>query len=305
MLPCHLYAPETCVLTAASRQLARSHEDCVACMFYVGRPFWLTSRRSVSPGCVHCTPLSGAQQDTAPRICPTVVSGMAWRDCAARQMHFALRGSDQVAKSYPPLTCISLMACRWLIAIAFWLSGGFIKSGLGKRVAYAIVSVFGKTTLGLTYSLVFAEALLAPAIPSVAARAGVLQLYNRRTCCKPELAMCHPQSWCCGPSLASQVPTMPALQGVLGLPECTLQGVRPPFERAPWCLAHFTCTCLLADLPCAGGARGPLAKALCLACSSTPVKNADFHLWLHPEASAPACRRHLRPPGQGSVPGMR
>eukprot|EP00891_Asterochloris_glomerata_P000415 jgi/Astpho2/415/Aster-03465 len=60
----------------------------------------------------------------------------------------------------------------WLIAIAFWLSGGFIKSGLGKRVAYAIVSVFGKTTLGLTYSLVFAEALLAPAIPSVAARAG-------------------------------------------------------------------------------------------------------------------------------------
>ena len=61
---------------------------------------------------------------------------------------------------------------RWLIAIAFWLSNGFIKSGLGNRVAYYIVSVFGKTTLGLAYSLVFAEALLAPAIPSVAARAG-------------------------------------------------------------------------------------------------------------------------------------
>ena len=61
---------------------------------------------------------------------------------------------------------------RWLIAIAFWLSGGFIKSGLGSRIAYGIVSLFGKTTLGLTYSLVFAEALLAPAIPSVAARAG-------------------------------------------------------------------------------------------------------------------------------------
>lgn len=63
-------------------------------------------------------------------------------------------------------------ACRWLIAIAFWLSGGFIKSGLGNRVAYVIVAAFGKTTLGLAYSLVFAEALLAPAIPSVAARAG-------------------------------------------------------------------------------------------------------------------------------------
>jgi anion transporter len=60
----------------------------------------------------------------------------------------------------------------WLIAIAFWLSGGFIKSGLGSRIAYMIVAAFGKTTLGLTYSLVFAEALLAPAIPSVAARAG-------------------------------------------------------------------------------------------------------------------------------------
>ena len=62
---------------------------------------------------------------------------------------------------------MNLGGCRWLIAIAFWLSGGFIKSGLGSRIAYTIVSLFGKTTLGLTYSLVFAEALLAPAIPSV------------------------------------------------------------------------------------------------------------------------------------------
>ena len=72
------------------------------------------------------------------------------------------------------LSCLisPYVLCRWLIAIAFWLSGGFIKSGLGSRIAYSIVSLFGKTTLGLTYSLVFAEALLAPAIPSVAARAG-------------------------------------------------------------------------------------------------------------------------------------
>ncbi|GMH32675.1 hypothetical protein BSKO_00509 [Bryopsis sp. KO-2023] len=60
----------------------------------------------------------------------------------------------------------------WLIAIAYWIAGGFQKSGLGQRIAYMIVSVFGKTTLGLTYSLVFAEAFLSPAIPSVAARAG-------------------------------------------------------------------------------------------------------------------------------------
>lgn len=34
------------------------------------------------------------------------------------------------------------------------------------------VAAFGKTTLGLTYSLVLGEAVLSPAIPSVAARAG-------------------------------------------------------------------------------------------------------------------------------------
>lgn len=43
---------------------------------------------------------------------------------------------------------------RWLIAIAYWLAGGFIKSGLGNRIAYSMVAAFGKTTLGLTYSLV-------------------------------------------------------------------------------------------------------------------------------------------------------
>lgn len=39
------------------------------------------------------------------------------------------------------------MQIPWLIAIAFWLSGGFIRSGLGARIAYSIVSLFGKTTL--------------------------------------------------------------------------------------------------------------------------------------------------------------
>lgn len=71
----------------------------------------------------------------------------------------------------------------WLIAIAFWLSGGFIRSGLGARIAYSIVSLFGQTTLGLTYSLVLAEALLAPAIPSVAARAGGLFLPLAKALC--------------------------------------------------------------------------------------------------------------------------
>ncbi|CAM6049482.1 unnamed protein product [Sphagnum compactum] len=60
----------------------------------------------------------------------------------------------------------------WLIALAFFFAKGFIKTGLGNRLAYQFVSLFGKTSLGLGYSLVFSEALLAPAIPSVSARAG-------------------------------------------------------------------------------------------------------------------------------------
>ncbi|XP_058209569.1 dicarboxylate transporter 1, chloroplastic [Rhododendron vialii] len=60
----------------------------------------------------------------------------------------------------------------WLIALAFFFARGFIKTGLGNRVAYQFVSLFGSSSLGLGYSLVFSEALLSPAIPSVSARAG-------------------------------------------------------------------------------------------------------------------------------------
>jgi len=71
----------------------------------------------------------------------------------------------------------------WLIALAFFLARGFIKTGLGNRIAYMIVSAFGKSTLGLTYSLVFSEALLAPAIPSLAARAGGIFLPLTKALC--------------------------------------------------------------------------------------------------------------------------
>ncbi|ATH94690.1 anion permease [Bacillus glycinifermentans] len=60
----------------------------------------------------------------------------------------------------------------WLIVIAFFISRGFIKTGLGARIAYMFVRVFGKKTLGLSYSLLFSDLILAPAIPSNTARAG-------------------------------------------------------------------------------------------------------------------------------------
>ena len=60
----------------------------------------------------------------------------------------------------------------WLVVTAFFLAAGFIKTGLGARIAYVLVTRFGRTTLGLGYSLVAADLVLAPVIPSNTARAG-------------------------------------------------------------------------------------------------------------------------------------
>ncbi|MGI2328617.1 anion permease [Planococcus sp. YIM B11945] len=60
----------------------------------------------------------------------------------------------------------------WLIVIAFFISRGFIKTGLGTRIAYLFVRLFGKKTLGLSYAMLFSDLILAPAMPSNTARAG-------------------------------------------------------------------------------------------------------------------------------------
>jgi DASS family divalent anion:Na+ symporter len=63
----------------------------------------------------------------------------------------------------------------WLILIAFLLARGFIKTGLGARIAYYFVFNMGKSTLGLAYGLITTELLLAPFTPSNTARgAGII-----------------------------------------------------------------------------------------------------------------------------------
>jgi len=63
----------------------------------------------------------------------------------------------------------------WLIVSAFLLARGFIKTGLGSRIAYYFVSVLGKKTIGLAYGLTTTEFLLAPFMPSNTARgAGII-----------------------------------------------------------------------------------------------------------------------------------
>ncbi|KAF3650800.1 MATE efflux family protein isoform 1 [Capsicum annuum] len=64
----------------------------------------------------------------------------------------------------------------WLITLAFIFAKGFIKTRLGNKIACQFVKLFGSSSLGLGYSLVFSEALLAPAILSVSARAGAIFL---------------------------------------------------------------------------------------------------------------------------------
>ena len=59
----------------------------------------------------------------------------------------------------------------WLVVCAFFFAEGFIKTGLGARIAYMLVSWFGRSTLGLGYSLVATDLILAPATPSNTARA--------------------------------------------------------------------------------------------------------------------------------------
>ena len=61
-----------------------------------------------------------------------------------------------------------------LIVIAFLVAGAVVKCGLGTRGGHWVVSRFGRSTLGLSYSIFLIDAVIAPAFPSNTARSGVL-----------------------------------------------------------------------------------------------------------------------------------
>ncbi|KAJ6814743.1 putative dicarboxylate transporter 2.1, chloroplastic [Iris pallida] len=60
----------------------------------------------------------------------------------------------------------------WLIVISFFFARGFVKTGLGDRIATYFVKWLGGSTLGLSYGLAISEVMIAPAMPSTTARAG-------------------------------------------------------------------------------------------------------------------------------------
>lgn len=61
-----------------------------------------------------------------------------------------------------------------LVVVAFLVAQAVVKCGLGRRIALCVVAVFGRSTLGLAYSIFLTDALIAPGFPSNTARGGVL-----------------------------------------------------------------------------------------------------------------------------------
>ena len=61
-----------------------------------------------------------------------------------------------------------------LVVVAFLVAQAVVKSGLGRRISLFMVSRFGRSSVGLAYSVVLTDAVIAPAFPSNTARSGVL-----------------------------------------------------------------------------------------------------------------------------------
>jgi DASS family divalent anion:Na+ symporter len=61
-----------------------------------------------------------------------------------------------------------------LVVVAFLVAQAVVKSGLGQRISLFMVSKFGRSSLGLAYSIIITDAAIAPAFPSNTARGGVL-----------------------------------------------------------------------------------------------------------------------------------
>ena len=81
-----------------------------------------------------------------------------------------LTGTISPAKAFAGFANASVL----LVVIAFLVAQAVVKSGLGRRISLFMVSRFGRSSLGLAYSIVLTDAVIAPAFPSNTARGGVL-----------------------------------------------------------------------------------------------------------------------------------
>lgn len=81
-----------------------------------------------------------------------------------------LTGTLPAAKAYAGFANGTIL----LIVIAFLVARAVVKCGLGARLGNLAVTVFGRSTLGLGYSVFLVDGVIAPAFPSNTARSGVL-----------------------------------------------------------------------------------------------------------------------------------
>jgi divalent anion:Na+ symporter, DASS family len=81
-----------------------------------------------------------------------------------------LTGTLTPAKAFSGFANASVL----LVVIAFLVAQAVVKSRLGHRISLLMVSRFGHSSLGLAYSIVLTDAVIAPAFPSNTARGGVL-----------------------------------------------------------------------------------------------------------------------------------
>lgn len=81
-----------------------------------------------------------------------------------------LTGTISAAKAFAGFANTSVL----LVVIAFLVAQAVVKSGLGRRISLFMVSRFGRSSLGLAYSIIITDAVIAPAFPSNTARGGVL-----------------------------------------------------------------------------------------------------------------------------------
>jgi divalent anion:Na+ symporter, DASS family len=81
-----------------------------------------------------------------------------------------LTGTVDPAKAFAGFANSSVL----LVVVAFLVANAVVKAGLGRRISLLVVSAFGRSALGLGYSIFLTDALIAPAFPSNTARGGVL-----------------------------------------------------------------------------------------------------------------------------------
>jgi len=81
-----------------------------------------------------------------------------------------LTGTVDPAKAFAGFAHASVL----LVVAAFLVANSVVKCGLGRRISLLVVAGFGRSTLGLGYSIFLTDALIAPAFPSNTARGGVL-----------------------------------------------------------------------------------------------------------------------------------